>query len=97
VEKLQQAAGDRSVGLRPMGRIYARMGRRREAIEIVRTIEKEGALGGNGFALAAIYSALGDRDNAIAALEKFGRAHCCHLSSWIPSSTRCAPIPASNS
>jgi TolB-like protein/Tfp pilus assembly protein PilF len=68
-QKLSQAT-DRRVGMRPLARIYARMGMRREAMEIVRTIEKEGSLGGNEFALAAIYSALGDRDHAMAALEK---------------------------
>jgi eukaryotic-like serine/threonine-protein kinase len=70
VQKLSQDTTDRRVGLRPLARIYARMGRRREALEIVRTIEKDGTFGGNDFALAAIYSALGDRDHAIAALEK---------------------------
>jgi serine/threonine protein kinase/tetratricopeptide (TPR) repeat protein len=70
VQKLLQNTTDRRIGLRPLARIYARMGRRREAIEIVRTIEKGGAFGGDEFALAAIYSALGDRDHAIAALEK---------------------------
>jgi len=46
------------------------LGRRREAIEIVQTIERGGAFGGDEFALAAVYSALGDRDHAIAALER---------------------------
>ena len=46
------------------------MGKRREAMEILRTIEKNGTPGGDEFALAAVYSALGDRDHAIAALEK---------------------------
>ena len=55
---------------RSLARIYARMGRRREAMEIVQAIERDGALGGAEFALAAIYSALGDRDRAIAALER---------------------------
>ncbi len=70
VQKLLQHTTDRRVGLRPLARIYARMGRRREAIEIVRTIERDGTFGGDEFALAAIYSALGDRDHAIAALER---------------------------
>ena len=69
-QKLLHDSTDRRVGLRQLGRIYARMGRRRDALDIVRTIEKDGAFGGNEFALAAIYSALGDRDQAIAALEK---------------------------
>jgi serine/threonine protein kinase/tetratricopeptide (TPR) repeat protein len=70
VQKLLQDTTDRGVGLRPLARIYARMGRRREAMEIVQTIEKDGAFGGDEFALASIYSALGDRDHAIAALER---------------------------
>jgi TolB-like protein/DNA-binding winged helix-turn-helix (wHTH) protein/Tfp pilus assembly protein PilF len=70
MERLQRTASDRRPDLRPLGRIYARMGKRREAAEILRTIERNGALGGDEFALAAIYSALGDRDHAIAALEK---------------------------
>jgi TolB-like protein/DNA-binding winged helix-turn-helix (wHTH) protein/Tfp pilus assembly protein PilF len=70
VETLQRTASDRRLGLRPLARIYARMGKQREALEILRTIEKNGAPGGDEFALAAIYSALGDRDHAIAALEK---------------------------
>ena len=70
VERLQRTASDRRLGLRPLARIYARMGKQREALEILRTIEKNGAPGGDEFALAAIYSALGDRDHAIAALEK---------------------------
>ncbi len=70
VQKLLQDTTDRRVGQRPLARIYARMGRRREAMEIVRTIEKDGAFGGDEFALASIYSALGDRDHAIAALER---------------------------
>jgi TolB-like protein/tetratricopeptide (TPR) repeat protein len=70
VEKLQQTATDRRLGLRPMARIYARMGRRREALEVLRTIEKEGTPGGDDYALAVIYCALGDRDHAFAALER---------------------------
>jgi tetratricopeptide (TPR) repeat protein len=69
-ERLQQTASDRRLGLRPLARIYARMGKRRKAVEVLRSIEKNGTSGGDEFALAAIYSALGDRDHAIAALEK---------------------------
>ena len=70
VERLQQTASDRRLGLRPLARIYARMGKRREAMKVLRIIEKNGTPGGDEFALAAIYSALGDRDHAIVALEK---------------------------
>jgi tetratricopeptide (TPR) repeat protein len=70
VQKLLQNTTDRRIGLRPLARIYARMGKRREAEEVLPTIEKNGTSGGDEFALAAIYSALGDRDHAIAALER---------------------------
>jgi serine/threonine-protein kinase len=69
-QKLVDGSGDLRVDRRSLARIYARMGKRREAIEIVQTIERDGALGGAEFALAVIYSALGDRDHAIAALER---------------------------
>jgi eukaryotic-like serine/threonine-protein kinase len=69
-QKLINSAGDHRLDRRSLARIYARMGRRREAMEIVQAIERDGALGGAEFALAAIYSALGDRDHAIAALER---------------------------
>jgi hypothetical protein len=36
----------------------------------VRKIERDGTFGGDEFALASIYSALGDPDHAIAAIEK---------------------------
>ena len=71
VQKLQEIAGDRKVWLRPLGRLYARTGRRREALEITRILEANpGSAGGDSFALAVIYSSLGDRDRAIVALEK---------------------------
>jgi TolB-like protein/DNA-binding winged helix-turn-helix (wHTH) protein/Tfp pilus assembly protein PilF len=70
VQKFQQAAADPRDIRRPRGRLYARTGRRREAIEITRTIEADPNTSGSAFALAVIYSALGDRDRAIAALEK---------------------------
>jgi TolB-like protein/DNA-binding winged helix-turn-helix (wHTH) protein/tetratricopeptide (TPR) repeat protein len=69
-ENFQKAVSERGAGLRPLARIYASMGRRREAVGALRAIEKNGALGGNEYGLAVIYSALGDRDRAIAALEK---------------------------
>jgi len=70
LQKFQQAAADRRDIRRPLGRLYARTGRRREALEITRTIEADPNTSGSAFALAVIYSALGDRDRAIAALEK---------------------------
>jgi TolB-like protein/Tfp pilus assembly protein PilF len=70
LQRFQQAAADRRDIRRPLGRLYARTGRRREALEIIRTIEADPNTSGSAFALAVIYSALGDRDRAIAALEK---------------------------
>ena len=71
VQKLRQIAGGRGLGLRQLGRIYARMGKRREALEIIETLEADNnTVGGNSFALAVTYSALGDRDRAIATLEQ---------------------------
>jgi len=70
VKKFQQAVSDRSVGLLPLARIYASMGKRREAVQALRTTEKNSALAGKEHMLALIYSALGDRDRAIAELEK---------------------------
>src|SRR5713101_2715881 len=70
VQKFQQAAADRRGIRRLLGRLYARTGRRREALEITRTIEADPNTSDSAFALAVIYSALGDRDRAIAALEK---------------------------
>jgi tetratricopeptide (TPR) repeat protein len=71
VQKLQQITEDRKAWLRPLGRLYARTGRQREALEITRILQVDpGNAGGHLFALAVIYSALGDRDRAIAALEE---------------------------
>jgi TolB-like protein/DNA-binding winged helix-turn-helix (wHTH) protein/Tfp pilus assembly protein PilF len=70
VRKFQQAAADPRGIRRLLGRLYARTGQRREALEITRTIETDPNTADSAFALAAIYSALGDRDRAIAALEK---------------------------
>jgi TolB-like protein/DNA-binding winged helix-turn-helix (wHTH) protein/Tfp pilus assembly protein PilF len=70
VEKFQQAAADPRDIRRPLGRLYARTGRRREALQITRAIEADPNTSGSAFALVVIYSALGDRDRAIAALEE---------------------------
>ena len=98
VQKLQQIAEDRRVWLRPSGRIYARMGKRREGLEIIQKLEADyNTAGGNSFALTAIYSALGDRDHAIASLEQ-GVQPARSYPSCLPTHnlTRCARIPASN-
>jgi TolB-like protein/DNA-binding winged helix-turn-helix (wHTH) protein/Tfp pilus assembly protein PilF len=69
-QKYQQISGDRRLSLQMMARIYARMGKRREALEALRSFEKIGPLFGDEYALAGIYSALGDHDRAIAELKK---------------------------
>jgi hypothetical protein len=53
-----------------MAGIYVRMGKPRQALEALRSIEKKGTRRGDEYMLAGIYSALGDRDRAIAELEK---------------------------
>jgi len=60
---------DRSVGLLPLARIYASMGKRREVVQALRPSRRTARLT-VGALLALIYSALGDRDRAIAELEK---------------------------
>ena|ERR1700687_3428660 len=54
---------------RVMAGIYARMGRRPEAVDLLRKIEKDG-MPGDEYWLAGAYCALSDRDRAIAALER---------------------------
>jgi serine/threonine protein kinase/tetratricopeptide (TPR) repeat protein len=70
VQKLQHVTGNSRDGLRQLVVIYARTGKRSKAEEALRTIEKVGIPGGDAFALAVAYSALGDRDRAFAELEK---------------------------
>jgi tetratricopeptide (TPR) repeat protein len=68
-EKLKKVLGDPRPSWLPFAEIYARMGKRREAVELLRQIEKEGEVS-NSFPLAILYTALGDRDHAISALER---------------------------
>jgi len=69
LRKFREATNDRQAGWYTWARIYADMGRRREAMEALRTIEKTDPLSENEFGLAVVYSALGDHDRAIAQLE----------------------------
>jgi len=73
--KAQEITGNRISGLRPLARIYARMGKRREALDAAKAIEEDGTLGGNEYALAVVYAALGDRDRAITQLERGVQTH----------------------
>ena len=67
-QKYQQTSGDPRLGRQLMACTYASMGQRREALEVLRTIERNGDT--DQFGLAVVYSALGDHDRAMAALEK---------------------------
>jgi TolB-like protein/DNA-binding winged helix-turn-helix (wHTH) protein/Tfp pilus assembly protein PilF len=69
-QKYEQTSGDVRPGLQLIARIYARAGKRRQALEVLRTFEKNRPVSSEEYALARIYSALGDRDRAIAELEK---------------------------
>lgn len=69
-QKYQQTSGDPRLSLQLMARIYARTGKRREALEALRSFEKNGTGRGDEYSLAVIYSVLGDNDRAIAKLEK---------------------------
>ena len=69
-EKFQKAVHESSAGLLLVARIHASMGKRREAAAALRTIERNGTPSGGEHWLAVIYCELGDRDLAVAVLEK---------------------------
>ena len=75
VQRMQQVLGEKNTSPRWRAEIYARMGRTREATEILRNAEKNGTLDGDKLGLAVIYSALGERDRAIAVLERGAEMH----------------------
>jgi TolB-like protein/DNA-binding winged helix-turn-helix (wHTH) protein/Tfp pilus assembly protein PilF len=70
LDKLRLVHGPREPLARPLGRLYSVMGRKAEALAIAHQIEAEGAAGGEPFALAVIYSGLGDYDRAMAHVER---------------------------
>src|SRR5262249_46538012 len=70
ISRYQQSAGDTKVGWSPLARVYAHMGKRDEARQILRKVEKNFMGPGVYWKVAGIYSALGDRDRAISALEE---------------------------
>jgi tetratricopeptide (TPR) repeat protein len=72
--KYQDATGDPRLGLMVRARMYAHVGKRREAVEILRRFEQSD-VPGNEHLLASIYSALGDYDQAIAELRRGVQAH----------------------
>jgi tetratricopeptide (TPR) repeat protein len=69
IRKYEEASGDARQDLPRLARIYARMGKRQEALELLGQIQKTGTTPSN-HALASLYAALGDRDRAIDVLEK---------------------------
>ena len=73
-QRMQQVLGDKN-STRWLAEIYAGMGKKREATEILRTAEREGALQGDNLRLAIVHSTLGDYDGAIAVLEKGVASH----------------------
>lgn len=74
-DRYQQASGDPRLSLRLQARILGRTGKRREAEEKLRTIEKRSKPGGDEQFLAATYCVLGHPDQAIAQLEKGAQTH----------------------
>jgi len=70
LDKLRLVRGPGEPLSRPLGRLYAVMGRKAEALVIAHQIEKEGTAGGEEFALAVIYTGLGDYDRAITQVER---------------------------
>jgi TolB-like protein/DNA-binding winged helix-turn-helix (wHTH) protein/Tfp pilus assembly protein PilF len=70
LDRLRLVRGPGEPLARPLGRLYAVMGRKAEALAIARQIEEEGTAGGETFALAVIYTGLGDYDRAITHVER---------------------------
>ena len=70
VRKYQDSGGDPRSGMIYIARIYAEMGKRREALAVLGQIEKDGSLSKDDPALIHVYCALGDRDRAFAALDR---------------------------
>jgi TolB-like protein/DNA-binding winged helix-turn-helix (wHTH) protein/Tfp pilus assembly protein PilF len=70
LDKLRLVRGPGESLSRPLGRLYAVMGRKAEALAIVHQFEKEGTAGGQEFALAVIYTGLGDYDRAVTHVER---------------------------
>lgn len=70
--KYQQATGDQRLVFALRARMNARMGKRREAMGDLGRLEKNNEAG-NEYLLAGVFAALGDRDRALAELEKLVR------------------------
>ena len=67
---MQQVLGGKEISPSWRAEIYAHMGKKRAAKEILQASQKNGALAGDKLGLAVIYSTLGDRDRAIGALKE---------------------------
>jgi TolB-like protein/Tfp pilus assembly protein PilF len=70
LDRLRLVRGPGEPLARPLGRLYAVMGRKAEALAIAHQIEEEGTAGGEAFALAVIYTGLGDYERAITHVER---------------------------
>jgi TolB-like protein/DNA-binding winged helix-turn-helix (wHTH) protein/Tfp pilus assembly protein PilF len=66
----QEQVSDRRVALPYLALIYAHMGKRREAIQVLQQLEAARDLRRNDSGMIEIYAALGDRDRAIASLDR---------------------------
>lgn len=75
VEEMEQVLGNKNTSFRWRAEIYAHMGKKREAKEIIHASENDGALAKDKLGLAVIYSLLGDRDRAIGVLEEGVEMH----------------------
>src|SRR5262249_37383659 len=77
LQRFQHAVGERSAGSLQSVLVHAHMGKRREALEALGEFEKGGKAAGHEFELAAIYSALGQRDRAMAELVSLVATRSC--------------------
>lgn len=69
INKLRQVTGDNTAGSLPLLLLYARTGKRREAVAGLTARPRDGALDKDVLGVASIYAALGDHDHAVAVLE----------------------------
>jgi TolB-like protein/DNA-binding winged helix-turn-helix (wHTH) protein/Tfp pilus assembly protein PilF len=93
--KFQQAANTPDAGLLKLAMIYARSGKRRQALELLRRAEDK-KLPRNLLETVATYAALGDSESALTVLQSHPRSiRPCRLCLLIRGSIRCGPILAS--
>jgi TolB-like protein/DNA-binding winged helix-turn-helix (wHTH) protein/Tfp pilus assembly protein PilF len=75
IQKWEQAIGKTDASRTRFAELYARMGKKREVIELLRPLEKNGALEADKLRTAVIYYSLGDKDRAIATLLSGAQSH----------------------